>query len=67
MIMLDYSDKRPIYEQVVSKFKDLIYKGILQKDEQMPSVRSLAIELAINPNTYRGHILSLSGMALYMQ
>lgn len=51
MIILDYSDKRPIYEQVVGRFKDLIYKGILSADEQMPSVRSLAIELSINPNT----------------
>ena len=51
MIMLDYSDKRPIYEQVVDKFKELIYKGVLKKDEQMPSVRSLAVELSINPNT----------------
>lgn len=51
MIVLDYSDKRPIYEQVVGKFKDLIYKGALKADDQMPSVRSLAVELSINPNT----------------
>ena len=51
MIILDYKDARPIYEQVVEKFKLLILKGILQKDEQMPSVRSLAVELSINPNT----------------
>lgn len=48
---MDYKDARPIYEQVVEKFKLLILKGVLQKDEQMPSVRSLAIELSINPNT----------------
>ena len=51
MIILDYKDTRPIYEQVVEKFKLLILKNILQKDEQMPSVRSLAVELSINPNT----------------
>lgn len=51
MILLDYSDKRPIYEQVEEKLKDLIYKGVLKPDEQMPSVRSLAVELSINPNT----------------
>ncbi|WMC92597.1 GntR family transcriptional regulator [Kineothrix sp. MB12-C1] len=51
MIILDYKDARPIYEQIVEKFKLLILKGILLKDEQMPSVRSLAVELAINPNT----------------
>ncbi len=51
MIILDYKDARPIYEQVVEKFKFLILKGVLEKDEQMPSVRSLAVELSINPNT----------------
>ena len=51
MIILDYKDARPIYEQVVEKFKLLILKGVLAKDEQMPSVRSLAMELSINPNT----------------
>lgn len=51
MIIIDYSDKRPIYEQVSEKFKDLIYKGVLKADEQMPSVRSMAMELSINPNT----------------
>lgn len=51
MIILDYKDTRPIYEQIVEKFKMLILKGVLQKDEQMPSVRSLAVELSINPNT----------------
>lgn len=51
MIVLDYRDSRPIYEQVVEKFKHLILKGVLQPDEKMPSVRSLAVELSINPNT----------------
>ena len=51
MIIIDYKDTRPIYEQIAEKFKNLILKGVLQPDEQMPSVRSLAMELAINPNT----------------
>lgn len=51
MIMLDLSDKRPLYEQITDKFKDLIDRGILQANEQLPSVRSLAMELSINPNT----------------
>lgn len=51
MINIDYQDKRPIYEQVSDKFKQLIVKGILPADEKMPSVRSLAIDLSINPNT----------------
>lgn len=51
MIIIDYKDTRPIYEQVAEKFKVLILKGAMQADEQMPSVRSLAMELSINPNT----------------
>ena len=51
MIVIDYKDTRPIYEQIVERFKILILKGAMQADEQMPSVRGLAMELSINPNT----------------
>ena len=51
MILIDYKDTRPIYEQIAERFKTLILKGVMQPDEQMPSVRSLAMELSINPNT----------------
>jgi GntR family transcriptional regulator len=51
MKLIDYQDSRPIYEQIVENFKLQMYKGILQADEQMPSVRSLAMELSTNPNT----------------
>ena len=51
MIILDYKDARPIYEQVVDKFQKLILTGALEPNTKMPSVRSLAVELSINPNT----------------
>ena len=51
MNLIDYQDSRPIYEQIVENFKLQMYKGIMQADEQMPSVRSLAMELSTNPNT----------------
>lgn len=51
MIILDYQDRRPIYEQVTEKFRTLILGGILSPGERMPSVRQLAVELSINPNT----------------
>ena len=51
MIVIDYKDRRPIYEQIVEKFQLLIVEGILEPDSQMPSVRQLAKELGINPNT----------------
>ena len=51
MKLLDYQDSRPIYEQIVENFKMQIFKGILREGDQMPSVRSLAVELSTNPNT----------------
>ena len=51
MNLIDYQDSRPIYEQIVENFKMQMFKGILQEGDQMPSVRSLAVELSTNPNT----------------
>ncbi len=51
MKLIDYQDSRPIYEQIVENFKMQIFKGVLQPGDQMPSVRSLAVELSTNPNT----------------
>lgn len=51
MIILDYKDRRPIYEQVAEKLEELMLLGVLGENEPLPSVRSLAMELSINPNT----------------
>ena len=51
MIVIDYQNRKPIYEQVVERFQRLILTGAMEPDTQMPSVRALAKELAINPNT----------------
>lgn len=51
LINIDYADRRPIYEQIVDKFKELILLGVLKPGDQIPSVRSLATEISINPNT----------------
>ncbi|MCR5716827.1 MAG: GntR family transcriptional regulator [Lachnospiraceae bacterium] len=51
MIVIDYSDTRPIYEQIVEKLKNYILKGVLPPDSQLMSVRAMAMELSINPNT----------------
>ncbi len=51
MILIDYRDTRPIYEQVVDKFKMLILRGVLHPNDKIPSVRNLAVDLSINPNT----------------
>ena len=51
MITIDYKDRRPIYEQIVSSIEDLAVRGVLESDSQLPSVRQLAVKLSINPNT----------------
>ena len=51
MISLNYRDSRPIYEQLEEKLRRLILSGALPEGEKLPSVRELASQLAINPNT----------------
>ena len=51
MITIDYKSRQPIYEQIIDKVKELIIAGVLKRDDQLPPVRQLAQELAINPNT----------------
>ena len=51
MVHLDYRDVRPIYTQIIDGFKEQVTAGILQPGDRLPSVRELAAELAINPNT----------------
>ena len=72
MISLNYRDSRPIYEQIRDGLRKLIVTGALSADEKLPSVRALAAQLAINPNTIQraynelegeGYISSVPGMA----
>ena len=51
MIVIDSRDKRAIYEQVVDRLSDLMLIGALEPGDKLPSVRSLAVDLSINPNT----------------
>ncbi len=75
MILLDYRDKRPIYEQVVDKLERLIVGGGLEANYKMPSVRSLAMELSVNPNTIQrayaeleqnGYIYTVTGRGSFV-
>ncbi len=75
MISINYRDGRPIYEQVRDGFRQLILSGALAADERLPSVRELAGQLAINPNTiqraYReleaeGYICSVPGRGSFV-
>jgi Predicted transcriptional regulators len=75
MFQLDLRSRLPIYEQLVEKFKELIISEVLKTDEQLPSVRVLASQLTINPNTiqksYRelerqGYIYSIPGKGSFV-
>ena len=75
MIVLDYRDSRPLYEQVAERLRELMFKGALPQDAQLPSVRSLATELSINPNTIQraytelerqGYIYSIKGKGSFV-
>lgn len=51
MFSLDTRSREPIYAQLEKKIIKYINLGIYEKDTALPSVRSLACELGINPNT----------------
>ena len=51
MVNLDYRDVRPIYAQIIDGIRDQILSGVLGSGDKLPSVRELALQLAINPNT----------------
>ena len=51
MIHLDYRDARPIYTQIGDGIREQIRSGILNPGDKLPSVRDLATQLTINPNT----------------
>ena len=51
MVHLDYRDARPIYAQIADGYRDQIKAGVLVAEEKLPSVRELAVQLSINPNT----------------
>ena len=61
MISLNYRDSRPIYEQIRDGLRKLIVTGALATDEKLPSVRALAAQLAINPNTIQRAYNELEG------
>lgn len=75
MISIDSHDSRPLYEQVEDGFIKLIAAGVMAPDDKLPSVRALASQLAINPNTIqrayrelesRGYIYSTAGKGSFV-
>ena len=75
MIVIDSRDKRAIYEQVVDRLSDLMLIGALEPGDTLPSVRSLAVDLSINPNTIQkayielerqGYVYSVKGVGSFV-
>ena len=74
MISVNYRDPLPIYEQIKQRIRQMILSGAYTPETKLPSVRELASQLAINPNTiqraYReleaeGYIVSVPGKGSY--
>lgn len=61
MIRLDYRDSRPIYEQVKDGLRRLMVTGVLAPGDKLPSVRAMASQLSINPNTIQRAYNELEG------
>ena len=75
MIVLDYRDSRPLYQQVKDSLRRMMLTGLLSPEEKLPSVRALATQLAINPNTIQrayaeleaeGYIYSVTGRGSFV-
>lgn len=75
MILINHKDRRPIYEQIIERFEQLILCGALETNAPMPSVRSLAMELSLNPNTIQrayqeleraGYIYTIKGKGSFV-
>ncbi len=75
MIELNYRDSRPIYEQIKESYRKLIVSGVLKENERLESVRTLSVQLSINPNTIQrayneleneGYIYSIPGKGSFV-
>lgn len=53
LINIDYRKKTSIYEQIVNEIERYVSLGVLKEGQRIFSVRSLASDLGINPNTVK--------------
>lgn len=75
-ISLDYGSGVPMYEQIKEAIKQNIYKGYLQNDDMLPSIRQLAKELDVSMITtkrayidleHEGFIYTVSGRGTFVK
>ena len=50
-ITISLTDGVPIYRQIVNQVKYLVASGLLQPGEELPPIRTLALQLKVTPNT----------------
>lgn len=76
MYQIDILSRTPVYEQIVQQTEQFVLKGILKPGDQLPSVRSLSLQLSLNPNTiqkaygemeHRGLTLSVPGRGCFIR
>lgn len=75
MFQIDVMSRIPVYEQLIEQVEKFILTGILSEGDKIPSVRSLSMELSVNPNTIqkafaeldrRGLISSVPGKGCFV-
>ena len=63
-MFIDPMSRQPVYEQIVDQVEQMILSGLMRPGEQLPSVRSLSLELSINPNTIQKAYAELDGRGI---
>ena len=76
MFQIDPLSRIPVYEQIVTQAENMVIKDVLKPGDPLPSVRSLSIQMSINPNTIqkaytelerRGLLVSVSGKGSFVR
>lgn len=76
MFTIDNMSRVPVYEQIVEQAERLLLSGQMKPGDAMPSVRGLATELGVNPNTiqkayaeleHRGMTTSVPGRGSFLR
>jgi GntR family transcriptional regulator len=76
MFQIDPLSRIPVYEQIVTQAENMVTKDVLKPGDPLPSVRSLSIQMCINPNTIqkaytelerRGLLVSVSGKGSFVR
>lgn len=64
MFQVDVMSRTPVYEQIIEQAEKFILTGILSEGDKIPSVRSLSMELSVNPNTIQKAVTELDRRGL---